>query len=52
MTELLHPLSNSNSRLIRARVSQRRFYVGAQDGHVALNLNERKGALVKGTKYT
>jgi hypothetical protein len=51
MTELLHPLSNANSHSIQTRVSQSRLYVSAEQGHIALNLKERSGILVKGTKY-
>ena len=51
MTELLHSLSNSSSRSIRVRVSQYRFYVNVEHDHIALNLKERSGALVRGTKY-
>jgi hypothetical protein len=52
ITELLYPLSNPDSRGVRSRTGRSRFYVSAELGHIALNLDGRSGALVKGEEYT
>jgi hypothetical protein len=55
---LLYPLSNAESRQIRHRISDIRFYIGAQQydnpdvRHVEISTNGQLGRLSKGEVYT
>lgn len=52
IAELLYPMSNSDSHGVRSRLPRSHFYLSAEQGHIALNLDRRSDALVKGEEYT
>lgn len=57
MENLLYPLSNPTSGVIRRRLTATRFFVGVRESdtelnHIEMNPKEQLGSLIKGQKYT